>query len=115
MSPGAPSAGNRPVLTRAQARKFAVVRGVLQVSVVGSFLFLVAGIVLLTRHGSPAWIRAVVWGIFIELAGSAAVLGAFARCPACTARLGSEPGRLLPSNCSSCGVRLIEQSVESDS
>lgn len=52
--------------------------------------------------------RAVAVAVFIELAVSAAVLGAFAPCPVCRARIGTEPGRLLPSRCGNCGAQFEE-------
>jgi hypothetical protein len=56
--------------------------------------------------------RAIAAGVFVECAASAAVLGAFAPCPVCKARLGSEPGRLLPSRCPKCKVLLSDGSGE---
>lgn len=94
-------------LTPEQARKLAITRGVLLGSFAGAGATFALGVALFFVHSSPA-VRAVTWGIFIEMAVSAAVLGAFARCPACRARLGGETGRLLPARCGRCGVDLSD-------
>ncbi len=102
-----PSPSAAPVrLSEAQERRFRVLRAVLVVCLVGSAVALPAAIAVLVWKGASGALRAVVWGVFIELAGSAAVLGGFARCPACRGRTGSDPGRLLPARCRSCGVTL---------
>lgn len=102
MSPESP----RATLSPAQARRFRILRGTLVGCLAGSGVFAVAGVALLFVPGTSALLRALAWGIFFELAASAAVLGGFARCPACRGRVGTEPGRLLPRRCASCGVAL---------
>jgi len=89
-------------------RKYRRLRGVLLTCILGAFASLVPTAWLFFRSGSSQTARAVAVAVFIELAVSAAVLGAFAPCPVCRARIGSEPGRLLPSRCAKCGTRFEE-------
>jgi hypothetical protein len=91
--------------TPVQMRKYRRLRMVLLICVLGAFASLVPTIWLFVRSGSSATARAVASAVFIELAVSAAVIGAFAPCPVCRAKLGTDPGRLLPSRCSTCGAR----------
>lgn len=95
-------------LTPEQARKLAITRGVLIGSFAGAMIAFAVGVILLFVHASPA-ARGLTWAIFIEMAVSAAVLGAFARCPACRGRLGGATGRLLPAHCPGCGVSLVKK------
>jgi hypothetical protein len=89
-------------------RKYRLLRGVLLICVLGAFVSLVPTAWLFIRSGSSPTARAVAVAVFIELAVSAAVVGAFARCPVCLARIGTEPGRLLPSRCATCGAQFEE-------
>ena len=93
-------------LTPAQECRFAIVRAVLLGSILGSALTFAVGFALFFFPGVSPTMRAVTWGIFIEMAVSSAVLGAFAKCPACGARLGGQPGKLLPDRCRACGAIL---------
>ena len=93
-----------PAPTPPQIRKYRLLRGVLLTCIVGAFVSLVPTAWLFVRSGSSPRARAVAAAVFIELSVSAAVVGAFAPCPVCRARLGTEPGRLLPSRCASCGA-----------
>jgi hypothetical protein len=97
-----------PYPTPAQIRKYRRLRGVLLTCIVGAFVSLVATAWLFFRSGSNPTGRAIAVAVFIELAVSAAVIGAFAPCPVCRARIGSEPGRLLPSLCGTCGAQFEE-------
>ena len=89
-------------------RKYHRLRGVLLTCVVGAFVSLVPTAWLFFQSGSSPTARAVAVVVFIELAVSAAVMGAFAPCPVCRARIGTEPGRLLPSRCGTCGAQFEE-------
>jgi len=95
-------------LTPAQYRRLRITRGVLLTCIVGSLLTLAITIWLFVAAGTSSTWRAVSTAVFVEFAASAAVLGAFAKCPACSGRLGSEAGDLLPRRCPRCGVRLAE-------
>jgi hypothetical protein len=75
-------------------------------SLAGSALAFLAGVGLLFVPGASTALRATTWGIFIEMAVSSAVLGAFARCPACRSRLGGQSRGLLPARCPGCGAAL---------
>lgn len=93
-------------LTPVEARKLALLVRVLAACVVGSGFALLAGIAALLLPAG-ATLRAVAWGLFLELAVSAAVLGGLFPCPACRGRLATgKGGRLLPARCPHCGVRL---------
>ena len=91
--------------TPAQRRQYRRLRAVLLSCIFGAFVSLVPTAWLFLRSGSSPMARAVAAAVFIELAVSAAVLGAFARCPVCRAKFGTTPGRLLPSRCHACGTR----------
>jgi hypothetical protein len=91
-----------PSPTPAQLRKYRRLRAVLLICIVGAFASLVLTAWLFFRSGYSPTTRAVAAAVFIELAVSAAVLGAFAPCPVCRGRIGTEPGRLLPSRCAKC-------------
>jgi hypothetical protein len=91
--------------TPAQLRRYRILRTVLLICILGAFVSLVPTAWLFVRSGSSPTARAVAAGLFIELAVSAAVIGAFSSCPVCRARLGTEPGRLLPARCGTCGAR----------
>lgn len=93
-----------PSPTPVQMRKYRRLRVVLLTCILGAFASLVPTAWLFLRSGSSQSARAVAAAVFIELAVSAAVLGAFAPCPVCRGRIGSEPGRLLPSRCPRCGA-----------
>jgi hypothetical protein len=97
-----------PSPTPAQIRKYRRLRGVLLACILGAFVSLVPTAWLFFRSESSPTARAIAVALFIELAVSAAVIGAFAPCPACRARLGTEPGRLLPSRCASGGAQFDE-------
>jgi hypothetical protein len=88
--------------------KYRVLRAILLLCILGAFASLVPTIWLFVRSGSSPTARAVASAVFIELAVSAAVLGAFAPCPVCRAKLGTESGRLLPARCRACGARFDE-------
>jgi hypothetical protein len=94
-----------PSPTPTQMRKYRRLRGVLLTCILGAFASLVPTAWLFVRSGSSPTARAVAAAVFIELAVSAAVLGAFAPCPVCRATLGTEPGRLLPSRCAKCDAQ----------
>ncbi len=91
-------------------RKYRRLRAVLLTCILGAFVSLVPTAWLFFRSGSSPTARAVAVAVFIELAVSAAVLGAFAPCPVCRARIGTEPGRVLPSRCGTCGAQFEEGS-----
>ena len=71
-----------------------------------------AGVMILVEGTLLLWpgvkrgVKMAGAGIFVELALSAAVLGAFGRCPACNSGFEAPPGQLLPERCSRCGVVL---------
>lgn len=71
-----------------------------------------AGVMILVEGTLLLWpgvkrgVKMAGVGIFVELALSAAVLGAFGRCPACNSGFEAPPGQLLPERCSKCGVVL---------
>jgi ABC-type glycerol-3-phosphate transport system permease component len=88
-------------------RKYRRLRGVLLTCILGAFVSLVPTAWLFVSGFSPT-AQAVAVAVVIELAVSAAVLGAFAPCPVCRARIGTEPGRLLPSRCGTCGAQFEE-------
>jgi hypothetical protein len=62
--------------------------------------------VLLLWPGVGRGVKLAGVAIFVELALSAAVLGAFGRCPACNASFEAPPGKLLPKRCGQCGAIL---------
>jgi len=91
-------------------RKYRRLRGVLLTCILGAFASLVPMAWLFFRSGSSQTAQAVAVAVFIELAVSAAVLGAFAPCPVCRGRIGTEPGRLLPSRCGTCAAHFEDGS-----
>lgn len=99
-----------PYPTPAQMRKYRRLRGVLLTCILGAFASLVPMAWLFFRSGSSQTAQAVAVAVFIELAVSAAVLGAFAPCPVCRGRIGTEPGRLLPSRCGTCAAHFEDGS-----
>lgn len=99
-------------LTPAQAAKFGRLRLILVICILGAAASLLATVALFLVPSAGHLSRAIAAGIFVECAASAAVLGAFAPCPVCRARLGSEPGRLLPASCPKCKVLLRAESGE---
>ena len=98
-----------PSPTPAQMRNYRRLRAILLTCIVGAFVSLGPTAWLFFRSGSSPTARAVAAAVFIELAVSAAVLGAFAPCPVCRGRIGTEPGRLLPSRCAKCEAQFEER------
>lgn len=72
----------------------------------GAAAVLVVEGVLLVWPGVTRTAKLVGVAVFIELALSTAVLGAFGRCPACNASFEAPPGKLLPERCRQCGAIL---------
>lgn len=67
---------------------------------------LVVEAALLLWPGVGRTAKLVGVAVFVELALSTAVLGAFGRCPACNASFEAPPGKLLPERCRQCGAVL---------
>ena len=72
----------------------------------GHGLFALVEIGLFLWPGATRGMRMTVGGILIELVGSAAILGAAGKCPACGAGFGMEHKGLLPPRCRRCGAGL---------
>jgi hypothetical protein len=85
-------------------RKYRRLRAVLLTCILGAFATLVPTAWLFFRSGSSQTARAIAVAVFIELAVSAAVLGAFALCPVCRARMGAEPRRRCPRAVARAGL-----------
>jgi hypothetical protein len=73
----------------------------------GAGLFALVEIALFLWPGATRGMRMTVGGILIEFAGSAAILGATGKCPACGAGFGMEHKSLIPPRCRRCGVALL--------
>ena len=95
-----------PELTAAQRRKLRLWRRMIVGCLVAAGVALFTEVVLLAWPGVSRGLRLTVGGIFMELAISAAVLGALGRCPACNAGFDASPQRVLPESCRQCGVLL---------
>jgi hypothetical protein len=93
-------------LTPAQAKKLDRWRRMVLGFLWGAGVMIVVEAALLLWPGVGRGVRLAGVGIFVELALSAAVLGAFGRCPACNSGFEAPPGELLPERCSKCGVVL---------
>ncbi len=93
-------------LTPAQAKKLALWRRLVMGCLWGAAAVLVAECVLLLWPGVGRTAKLVGVAIFVELALSSVVLGAFGRCPACSASFEAPPGKLLPERCRQCGAVL---------
>lgn len=92
-------------LTPQQRRRLRTLRFVLLGAVASAVVaLLLLGVVLL--GGGSRTLALVLGFIVVESMTSAAVLGAFAKCPACGKRLGAAGRGLLPTQCGSCGVEL---------
>jgi hypothetical protein len=100
----APEAG--PALTGEEEKKIRTWRrAVLTFMWTAGAALLLEGVLLLWP-GVPRATKLAVVGIFVELAISTAVLGAFGRCPRCNSSFEAPPGELLPDHCRQCGVVL---------
>jgi hypothetical protein len=103
-----------PRLTDAQRRKLLLWRRLVTWSMAGAGLFALVEIALFlcpqawpqVWPGSIHAARMTVGGILIEFVGSAAILGAAGKCPACGAGFGMEHKGLVPARCRRCGVGL---------
>ena len=95
-----------PELTPAQQRKLRLWRRLMVGCLAGAGVALFVSVVLLAWPGVSRGLRLTAGGIFVELAISAAVLGAMGRCPACNTGFDASPQRLLPDRCRQCGARL---------
>ena len=96
-------------LTTAQARKLETWRRLVTACLWAAAAALVVEAFLLVWPGVGRTARLVGAGIFVELAISAAVLGAVGKCPACGAGFEAPPGKLLPDRCGRCGAPFGEQ------
>lgn len=95
-----------PDLTPAQAKKLALWRRMVTGCLWAAGAMIVVEGVLLLWPGVGRGVKLAGVAIFVEFALSAAVLGAFGRCPACNASFEAPPGKLLPKHCSQCGAIL---------
>jgi len=93
-------------LTPAQARKLAIWRRLVMGCLWAAAAVLVVEGVLLVWPGVGRTAKLVGIAVFIELAVSTVVLGAFGRCPACNASFEAPPGKLVPERCRECGAVL---------
>ncbi len=93
-------------LTEGQRRRLRVWKGLLVAMLAGTAVCVVLEIGLFLWPGSSRGAKVVVAGLLLECFGSAVVLGAGGKCPACGARFGAEHRGLLPARCTRCGVRL---------
>lgn len=93
-------------LTPSQARKLALWKRLLMGCLWGAAAVLVLEGVLLLWPGVGRTAKLVGVAIFVELALTSVVLGAFGRCPACNAGFEAPPGELLPERCRECGAVL---------
>lgn len=91
-----------PALTPAQAKKLARWRRLVMGCLWGAAAALVVEGVLLVWPGVTRTAKLVGVAVFVELALSTAVLGAFGRCPACNTTFEAPPGELLPERCRQC-------------
>jgi len=95
-----------PQLTDRERRKLRLWQRLVAWSIAGAGLFALVEIGLLVWPGASRGAKMTVGGILIELVGSAAILGAAGKCPACGARFGMEHQGLTPRRCRRCGVGL---------
>lgn len=93
-------------LTPTQARKLALWRRLVMGCLWGAAAALVVEGVLLLWPGVGRTAKLVGVAIFVELALTSVVLGAFGRCPACNASFEAPPGKLVPERCPQCGAIL---------
>jgi hypothetical protein len=93
-------------LTPAQAKKLDRWRRIVTACLWGAGIALVVECVLLVWPGVGRTAKLAVAGIFVELALSTVIVGAFGRCPACNSGFEAPPGELLPERCRQCGVVL---------
>jgi hypothetical protein len=93
-------------LSPAQQRKLDTWRRLVMICLWSAAGMLVVEAVLLVWPGVGRTAKLVGAGIFVELALSAAVLGAVGRCPACRTGFEAPPGKLLPERCGRCGAVL---------
>jgi hypothetical protein len=104
------SVDSPPRLTDPQRKKLLLWRRLVTWSMAGAGIFALVEIVLLlwpqAWPGSIHAARMTIGGILIELVGSAAILGAAGKCPACGAGFGTEHKGLVPARCRRCGVGL---------
>jgi len=96
----------QPQLTDVQRRKLLLWKRLVVWSMAGAGLFALVEIGLFLWPGATRGMRMTVGGILIELVGSAAILGAAGKCPACGAGFGMEHKGLLPPRCRRCGAGL---------
>lgn len=93
-------------MTPVEAKKLALWRRVVTGCLWGAGAMIVVEAALLLWPGVSRGIKLAGLAIFVELALSAAVLGAFGRCPACKTSFEAPPGELLPERCRQCGAVL---------
>jgi hypothetical protein len=94
------------MLTPEQRRKLRIWKRVVQICMAGAGLALVVEAALLLWPGASRGAKLAVAGLFVELAISAAVVGALGRCPACNSSFEAPPGELVPGRCRACGAEL---------
>jgi hypothetical protein len=93
-------------LTPAQARKLALWRRLVMGCLWAAAAALVVEGVLLVWPGVSRTAKLAGVAVFVGLALSTTVLGAFGRCPACNAGFEAPPGKLVPETCRQCGAIL---------
>lgn len=93
-------------LTVAQQRKLETWRRLVTACLWAAAVALVVEAVLLVWPGTSRTARLLGAGVFVELAISAAVLGALGKCPACGTGFEAPPGKLVPERCGRCGAPL---------
>lgn len=94
-----------PALTPEQRTRLQRLRFLL-VACIASAVVAAGVLIAALALGAAAVWKMVAAFVVVESMVSAAVLGAFARCPACGARLGAASRGLLPPRCAACGVTL---------
>ena len=106
------TAGLRPAagrLTEPQRRKLRIWRAVVRTSLALTWICLAALLALFFLPRAPKILRVVTGAVLVESFLTAAVLGAFGKCPACGEGFGLEGGRLVPERCRSCGAGLAQE------
>ena len=93
-------------LTPSQAKKLTRWRRMVQGCLWGAGAMIVIEAALLIWPGVGRGAKLTGFAIFVEFALSAAVLGAFGRCPVCNSSFEAPPGELLPERCRQCGAVL---------
>lgn len=93
-------------LTEVQRRKLLLWKRLVVACIAGSGILMLVELGLLLWPGASRGLKVGVAGLLVEFVGSAAVLGAAGKCPACGARFGTQSQGLLPRRCPRCGVAL---------